>query len=453
MPIKPQTSPEIDVTTYRAEGASQQALTPSNTYRSDTTAPPPIFKGLTQGLFTNGAAPMLFEVLIHPEAHSIISRDLGDAALADCARHFLSILFLRSMRDSGRPTSFVKMRSSILKRIYTTRHYPRMLSYLLAHDLIEVADGGSYRAGHYCKRYRLHPAHSSGVSRFPFNNPRLLARAEKTWSLASRITTRKPGRRWLVTSYRAAGVDSAADRAIEQHPFKSTDGRLLCEQLVAEIRTHRLRFKSDGAGARIFYPVTSLPEEIRVFLTLDGAPTVELDAAASQANLLASLYNREATGAEFEEQRRFLRLLRTGLYEEVARWLAPDCTRKTGKKAFFRHIAFGSAFVEEPHPLARRFALEFPLLWERMFAIKRQGNSKLPVLLQKLEAEIVLDRVMPECASSGLKCLTVHDSIICKVTEAPLVEAIFCRHWSERVGFPLVLTRSHRNATPPSSIV
>ena len=202
----------------------------------------------------------------------------------------------------------------------------------------------------------------------------------------------------------------------------------------------RLRFKVCAGSGRVYYPVANLPKVIRAELLIDGAEVAEIDIAASQPTLLATLY-----AGPCPERDQYLSFVQGGhFYEAIAEWAEKPWTRDEAKTEFFNQIAFGSYYCAAKYDLLVPFSQQFPLLAAKMATIKKGGNTALPLQMQKLEASIAIDGACGECAREGIKILPVHDSLICRRTDVARVEEIFARHWFEVTGIPASLKVSTR---------
>ena len=69
------------------------------------------------------------------------------------------------------------------------------------------------------------------------------------------------------------------------------------------------------------------------------------------------------------------------------------------------------------------FKVKFPVIWEWIKDNQGFSNkSKVPVMMQKAEADYFIGRVIPELNSRGIWCLTIHDSVIVREQHAEEVK-------------------------------
>jgi len=71
-----------------------------------------------------------------------------------------------------------------------------------------------------------------------------------------------------------------------------------------------------------------------------------------------------------------------------------------------------------------------------MFGMTRRSYRELPMRMQTLEAKIAITGACGECAGKKIKVLPVHDSLICKTSQAEVVKEILGRHWTEQTNIP-----------------
>ncbi|HTL66710.1 MAG TPA: hypothetical protein VL200_03530 [Lacunisphaera sp.] len=347
---------------------------------------------------------------------------------------FVSQLFIKST-DRDDSDHFWPLQSRISRRIYTSRFYGPMLKLLDRIGAIERFRDGWYQPAKVSIQYRLVAAYATGICRYPIAAPRLAARLERAMSLSSYARMAGKPRRWILDCYRHTSLPADIVARLAAHPFKSSDGRNAAWHHLQVIRDHRLRFYVCPRSGRVYYPVAFLPKAIRKALLLRDAPVDELDLAASQPTLLATLLP-----PDHPERKRYLAFVQGGrFYEEIAEWVGENWDRAEAKTAFFHQIAYGSYYARDEYRLLAVFRRKFPRLVRQMERIKRRRNDALPLQMQKLEASIAIDGAIGECAQHSIPVLPVHDSLICRQTDRELVAEIFARHWEKNTGIPALL--------------
>jgi hypothetical protein len=89
----------------------------------------------------------------------------------------------------------------------------------------------------------------------------------------------------------------------------------------------------------------------------------------------------------------------------------------------------------ESYPAYKSF---FENLFPTIMRFIRETNEKehktLAIQLQTMESFTVLDKVMVELQSIGIKPFTIHDGFICKESQAETIKAVFYQQVNELYG-------------------
>jgi hypothetical protein len=177
-----------------------------------------------------------------------------------------------------------------------------------------------------------------------------------------------------------------------------------------------LFFGDDEKTGRVFHNVANCPREMRPYLRLDGREMVEIDISNSQPMLLACLYS----DAHSAEAKRYRETVESGKFYEVLQAYT-GYSREEAKKEFLRFAFFRAERVTR---LGEAFKSLFPELRAIMDEIKYGNHRKLSILLQKLEADLVINSVVPICEQKGIPVLTIHDSLMVFPEHTVAVEAM-----------------------------
>jgi hypothetical protein len=369
-------------------------------------------------------------IFVNPALKEAIEEKAPNVPVKNSALLFVSTLYLKAA-DSENFKEFFPLHSSINRKIYTSRYYDQMRGLLASLKAIEIKDHGSYQVGKRSMRYRLGRKFSDGVISSNIEAPKLEARANRCYELSSYRAMKSPAQKWIVASFKRTTFSKKAADVLASHPFKTTDARHRAENHAANISAKRVRFVVADSG-RIYHSVANLPKVLRSELRIDREKTAEIDISCSQPSLLSSLYSLTKK-AHLAERESYLAFVLSGtFYEEIAKLGGKGWTRDEAKTEFFNQIAFGSYFCADSYELLPPFSKRFPILSHRMAAVKSRGNRVLPIRMQSLEAKVVIDGACSECAAKKFKVLPVHDSLICKASEALAVAKIFRRHWDEK---------------------
>jgi hypothetical protein len=106
------------------------------------------------------------------------------------------------------------------------------------------------------------------------------------------------------------------------------------------------------------------------------------------------------------EARRYKEIVESGAFYEAIMDEAGLDREETKLK--FMSFAFGDPRHE--NKVSRAFKALFPELLAVINKEKEAGFNALPIKLQKLEADLMIQTVVPLCKARGIPVLTVHDS-------------------------------------------
>jgi hypothetical protein len=176
------------------------------------------------------------------------------------------------------------------------------------------------------------------------------------------------------------------------------------------IRKRDWNFSFDEKTGRVFNNITNFPSILRPYILLDGQPIVEIDVANCQPLLLLTLYDDEPERQAYQDAvqgGKFYEMLNQKLEKPYPKELRDDL-----KKAVFTGIFFGKVYPNPPK-IALAFEKLFPVLSQKIVAVKRLDHTQLAILLQRTEADLIIGNVVGLIARhSRIPVLTVHDSVI-----------------------------------------
>lgn len=391
-------------------------------------------------------------VYVHPDLRAAIERTASTTPVEHAALYFCSTLYIKAsekekLTDSNvsKYREYFPLHSAISRKIYTTRNYGPMMAVLDQVGAVEQRRHGSYEVGKKAKSYRLAPKFWAAQP-FEIAAPKLAQRIDRCFTRSSYAGMKSPAHKWIVESFKATSFSPDAASALAARAFATPDARHRAENHAANVQTQRVRFHVSKSSGRIYHSVANLPKMLRQELLIDGEATAEIDISCSQPSLLASLYLLDDL-AHVAERQEYLDLLLSGTFYEQ---LAPgkDWDRAKIKTAFFNQIAYGSYYCSGKYELLPPFTQRFPILAGAMASVKKEGNKELPIKMQKLEADVVIAGACAECAKGQLKVLPVHDSLICKVSEAEMVAGIFKRNWDAQTQIPARFQISEKGKEP-----
>ena len=231
---------------------------------------------------------------------------------------------------------------------------------------------------------------------------------------------------------------------------------------IYSIFNNQFRFKVDETGYRLHTNLTNIKSELRNFITFNGAKLVSVDYSNSQPllttvllrddywneikqegsplhytdikykdeelkfiydiidSIKSSTYTMIPTLIKSNESRgteRYVSLCENGeLYEYLQETLSLcNGSRKRVKVAVFQILFTDNRFIGQKAAQPKsEFKHHFPEVYRILSIIKKNKPNLLPILLQRIESEIILNRVSKriERERPELPIFTIHDSVV-----------------------------------------
>lgn len=204
-----------------------------------------------------------------------------------------------------------------------------------------------------------------------------------------------------------------------------------------------VKFHLDKKGKRgtnrVYTNVTNLKSIWRQDIRIDGEKVYNVDIRCSQPCLLGVLYDsseesqkEKALFIEFVTQKDFYAELAANAPQEV------NLTRDEAKEQTFT-LMFGKNRTMAAQPLYKSLLKIFPILARKIRLAKEKNYKDLSFILQSIESDIMVLGVMTELMERGIRALSIHDSVLCKEKDIPVVNEIISRHFEKVTGFKPVL--------------
>lgn len=190
---------------------------------------------------------------------------------------------------------------------------------------------------------------------------------------------------------------------------------------------------------RLYSNVTNLKSIWRPDLRIDGDELFNIDIRCSQPCLMSVLYGDSS--AELIEKELFIKFVtEKDFYGELAANAPPGVSLSRAEaKAQTFILMFAQNNTMTKQPLFKSFEIFFPILAAKIKEIKRNDYKKLSFILQCTESDIMVLGVMTEIMEREIRALSIHDSILCKEKDIPVVKEIITRHFEKVTGFKPVL--------------
>lgn len=197
--------------------------------------------------------------------------------------------------------------------------------------------------------------------------------------------------------------------------------------------------KGKSGTNRVYTNVTNLKSIWRQDIRIDGEKVYNVDIRCSQPCLLGVLYDFSETSQE--EKARFVEFVtQKDFYAELAALAPPgiNLTRDQAKEQTFT-LMFGKNMTTRKQPLFAVLSKIFPILARKILLAKEKNYKDLSFILQSIESDIMVLGVMTEIMEREIRALSIHDSILCKEKDIPVVKEIITRHFEKVTGFKPVL--------------
>jgi hypothetical protein len=252
-------------------------------------------------------------------------------------------------------------------------------------------------------------------------------------------------------------------------------------RVVHSIHNKQFRFKVDETGYRLHTNLTNIKSELRNFITFNGVKLVSVDYSNSQPllstlflknsywnavkqnsselhytdirckedevkfindiirNIKSSTYTMIPTFTKSSDIETYVSLCEIGkIYEYIQQELnLSDNSREAVKVAVFQILFTDNRFIGQVKAEPKRaFKRLFPDVYKVLSLIKK-GNSKLlPILLQRIESEIILNRVAKriEIERPDLPLFTIHDSVVTSVGNELYIQFVMKEEMENAIG-------------------
>ncbi len=259
------------------------------------------------------------------------------------------------------------------------------------------------------------------------------------------------------------------------------------KHLVQNIHDGTFAYKFAGEGHRFYSPLTNLKKELRNYLTYNGQQLVNIDISNSQpyfAILLHDINFWQKFKIKNKEERKrineIIRFLKSSesptvkgfednfdlnstknsiisyiqsvtngtFYQQIESHLKPlfpdkFLTDKDVKSETLRmlYVENKYAHLDFYAPMQQVFKQLFPATYFIFYTLKsikcESKDNYLPILLQKIESEIMIDTVCKKISQlhPSIPLFTIHDSIVTTVSNQAIVTNIMYQTIKDAVGY------------------
>lgn len=195
-----------------------------------------------------------------------------------------------------------------------------------------------------------------------------------------------------------------------------------------------LFFKRNKTNGRLDTNLTSLPSFLRPYI-ISEERLMSIDIKNSQPYFLYPLL-RNKPEIEKVELERYAELVINGTFYEYFEAKYKDSFGFNRTRDQMKLICYKIYYSKNQSylPYKKLFADSFPTIMEHINRTNSVQNNTLAIQLQTIESYSVLDVIMPLLAEKGIKPYTIHDSYVCKESEAETIEKVFTEKLIELYG-------------------
>lgn len=195
-----------------------------------------------------------------------------------------------------------------------------------------------------------------------------------------------------------------------------------------------LFFKRNDTNGRLDTNLTSLPSFLRPYL-IASEQLMNIDIKNSQPYFLYTLLLHRSEIDPMELNRYADLVIEGRLYE----YLADEYKRQTGyprERYQIKNMLFKILFSKTTSFKAQKkfFGGLFPTIMDYISQTNADNHNTLAIQLQSKESFTILDIIMPLLEQQGIRPYTIHDSFVCKESEAMRVKQVLTDKMGELYG-------------------
>jgi hypothetical protein len=365
--------------------------------------------------------------------------------MLDKLHYVIDHLYLCVVIKKRKRAAFNPLHSQVLAEVLGTRDAPEVKKTLVELGVIEVQrrDGReTYEPGKQSKQYRFTERYRN--ARFysvPIRSQAFAAHLDrKLTGRFERIVGNNAVMRLVARSIQDLDYDVEKARLfLNEFNFKTVDSENAYTYAVQCFEDKHWVFTADQRG-RLYHNLTQMARKLRRFASYKGQELFAADVSACQPCLLSLLYEDDC-----DEKRRYIEIIKSDTFYAFLNKrlkqpynLSDEDSKGQFKEEVFHRILYGSNWAK-PTEMSQVFASEFPILANLVREAKRNHRRDLPLRLQKIESDIVINDVASEFIRShqgeDFCLITIHD---CLITTAEYVEECVKRlriAFRNRLGF------------------
>lgn len=324
----------------------------------------------------------------------------------DYAKVFVSVVLTAAYKR--KENAWTPLNALLLRKLVHAKKTEVLRKTLIEHNIIDCDE--KYCPGEKSKGYRLNKKYRTYVRRVSLTSKSLSKKyTQKEPELVN--NTEQAIWKWLNAleiDYKACQEELKGKRNITQR------------SLSLEKAHTRDFFLTRDARGRIYHNIVSLWSVLRSFLSIKSKKLITIDIRNSQPlifsvllkqSYLSSLSLPYKVAPVSGDVKEFISLVESGDLYDYLMDETENLDRRRFKKAFFSQIFYGPLDMDTD--LTWKFKTLFPTVAKVIAHHKRDDYRNLPLLMQKIEADIMINTVCKQLSElPHIPFLPIHDSIL-----------------------------------------
>lgn len=388
--------------------------------------------------------------------------DLSAERHSDKYHYMLSSITHQSVFDKSiKKNDFVRISSKIWHDTINSR-YRKRIDELINYGIIET--DSKYFVGEFSKGYRFtSPYREKKLKRIVIDDKKIIRRYSEHRKIYLENNIQLPEHKYLYNCLNH--TEFLQDEALHFVKTQQFDDlkTSIYNMMIDYLASKNWHWKIDGNG-RLHNNITNLPKSLRKFLrSPKNSPLFEVDISNSQPllfNILIKEYMRGISSGDssiyipsyvttFPDIELYRELTEQGIFydnlmEKFVRgiesndYLLDDLSvtepREAFKITFFKKVFYSKDNPSRPTNEREQFKHLFPTVSEIVAFYKKDNYKNLANRLQQVEAELIINRVVPQLAERNIFCLTIHDSILTTPENIDVVKQIITSEFQAHYG-------------------
>jgi hypothetical protein len=393
--------------------------------------------------------------------------------------HLCSLLYElpAKKKDMLRKGGFVPLHAHLLKKV--NNKYKRYFDYLIKHGVIECDN--QYIVGEKSKCYRFAPKYHDIIQPVYITKYTLTKNLKEVYRFNAGMRGKYHYLDKWFNDRLIVDFIGAEQKLLElyQHDLDAGEVNALHKlnvNLVNLIKLHKkdYYFTVDSTSGRLHTLLTKLKRELRPYITYENNFLGNIDIRCSQPTLSLCLLEPSFYNTELKQERVSINsvapeLLKLLPIQTIASYVQANQNQfQAYRELVFNDFYVGMSKILQSHSLnisydreaikdmmflvlyssnkyfngnealpKRIFKQLFPQVYEVFKIYKSAGQRNLPILLQNIEARLILDKTAKAISKveKGMPLYSLHDSIVCPIAKIDFCKEILLKESVKYLGF------------------